>query len=258
MPRMYWKSTGALLLAIFISFLIWGRETGNTADSNPTTASVLGDQSVAAAPPHKKISAPVDFAKAASAKDQGARESNKTQNDKKALIKAYSCSGQDCSSVTTASTAAEAAWLRDAKYPTAAQLSTYRGMPLASLAQAAENDAAMRALYGERLLDMGRQVDAAQQARLSVAQGSHYGLYELSKIYRASGLLQNRTASLAALRVAYIMGDRKALDDLYLYAGQISLIDLQIVDEQAMGMYRRILSDRTKLVGYGLRVSPRP
>lgn len=247
MPKMHWKLTLAILVALLVSFFIWrafhhSPEIGDAhATKDSGAAAVAGSASVSS--------------RTSSAQGDSSMDAARSGRE---LLERYTCRTTRCPGASFARDVAEAAWLRDSGYPTAAQLSAYQSMSLSALEQEASQSAAMRALYSERLSEQGRQIDAAEQARRSIAQGSLYGLYELSRIYGKQGLLYDKVSSLAALRLAYIMGDEKALDSLYSKADGMSVAEMQLIDTQAMTMYRRILVDRARLVGYGIRVSPRP
>lgn len=177
----------------------------------------------------------------------------------KQLQKNYSCASYEkCPAALVAKSPAEALWLANAGYPTPEQVKLAQKLPITELEKESKNSPAMRALYGERLLKEGRQVEASDEIRKSIELGSVYGLYELSDVYGTKGLLQDDIMSLAALRVAYLMGDGKAAEALYEKTGNMSAIEMKMIDEQAMLLYRRVLIGRYKAVGYGINVAPRP
>ena len=175
------------------------------------------------------------------------------------LYQAYRCpTGKKCDDATTATNPAMARWLKDRGYPTQQDLEDAKLMNVADLAKKATEAPAWRALYAKRILEQGSQMDASREALRSMAEGSLYGAYVLSDVYAAPGLLQDKFNSLAALRMAYIMGDESAAQELYYRSSGIAPPDMAYIDQHGMQMYRNFLKYRYKIYGYGLRVTPRP
>ena len=253
LPRIYWKLSIVVLGTLAAMFLAWSVFYKNESGiGSPESIRVSGEDNDAIA----NLSSTNDAEKAVSyALNKTALKSQEHER----FLKLYTCQKVDfCSDIVTASSEAEGRWLADSGYPTPTQLDSYKAMPLGAIEAAAKSSPAMRALYGERLLDLGKQVEASEQIRLSIAQGSIYGLYKLADVYNRDGILKDEISSLAALRLAYIMGDRKASDELYRRSNGLSLIDYKLIDTQAMTLYKRILTERYKVMGYGIRVTPRP
>jgi len=249
MPRMHWKATFIvliLLISLFIGWKIFNHSKPialNSPNAHTNKAESTNNKSSRISETNSII------------RDR----SEPSLFNEKQLQKSYSCaSGEKCPSALIAKSPAEALWLANAGYPTPEQVKLAQNLPLTELEKESKNSPAMRTLYGERLLKEGKQVEASDEIRKSIALGSIYGLYKLSDVYGTKGLLQDDMMSLAALRVAYLMGDGNAAGALYEKTGNMSAIEMKMVDEQAMVLYRRVLIDRYRVVGYGINVAPRP
>ena len=249
MPKMYWKTTFLVLLFLVSLFIGW-------KIFNYLKPISLKSHSAQNGKAHTTTHGP----KGISVADSFDRTRNKQSSfNERQPQKSYSCaSDEKCPTTLIAKSPAEAQWLANAGYPTPEQVKLAQSLPTTELEKESKNSPAMRALYGERLLKEGRQVEASDEIRKSIALGSIYGLYKLSDVYSTKGLLQDDMMSLAALRVAYLMGDGTAAGALYEKTGNMSAIEMKMVDEQAMVLYRRILIDRYRIVGYGINVAPRP
>lgn len=258
MKRRYWLA--ALLTTVVAAITLWEakiRGTNETSKETENYKTAPSDQKKETSDFPPNASATTNTETTPSATQKGMTPDSRKDSER--LYQAYRCpTGKKCKDATTATNPAMAQWLKDRGYPTQQDLKDAKLMNVADLAKKAQESPVWRALYAERILEQGAQMDASREALRSMADGSLYGAYVLSDVYAAPGLLQDKLNSLAALRMAYIMGDESAGQELYYRSSGIAPPDMAYVDQQGMQMYRNFLKYRYKMYGYGLRVTPRP
>ncbi|PPV07635.1 hypothetical protein XBLMG947_1634 [Xanthomonas bromi] len=110
-----------------------------------------------------------------------------------------------------ASTQAEAHWLIAHGYPSPAEHARLVRMDLAQLQAASQaGNQSATVLYGTKTALSGRFYSGIAILRKAATTGNLYAYYGLSEAYNGDTPQQNLADSAAYLRLAYLLGDRKA------------------------------------------------
>lgn len=157
-------------------------------------------------------------------------------------------------SVLASSSPEETKWLSQHGYPTEEQINAADALSTSALRDlAASGSLAYGALLGRRLLEedayvpgIGRLIDTARA-------GGIYALHVASDTYaNVNGPQPDMVESLAYLRLAYLMGDRKAGNVSALRAEQFGVgpVELRMADERAAHLRQQMFPN--------MYVPPRP
>ncbi|NIJ88489.1 hypothetical protein FHR49_001276 [Xanthomonas campestris] len=148
-----------------------------------------------------------------------------------------------------ANTQAEARWLLAHGYPSQAEAARLGGMDLAQLnAESQAGNQAATVRYGVKTALSGRFAQGLAILSNAAASGNLYAYYGLSEVYAGNTPHTNRVDSAAYLRLAYLLGDRKA--STALAAQGLSGVEHIAVDERAASLYQTYAKNRPP--------SPRP
>lgn len=153
----------------------------------------------------------------------------------------YQCaSGPSCAAYPLgAKDKEEAQWLYANGYPSADQLRLFKALSDDQLKRRADAGAlAAMTVYGERKAAQGDTKQGIQYVHDSIRNGSIYGYYGMSSIYRNTPGLRNNVEAAAYLRVAYILGDAKASAEMNRRFEDLSVIERVAIDERATALYR--------------------
>jgi len=148
----------------------------------------------------------------------------------------------------------EARWLNQHGYPTEEQIRASDALSTSALRDlAAGGSLAYGALLGRRLLEEEAYVPGMGKLIETARAGGIYSLHVISDTHaNMSGPQPDMVGSLAYLRLAYLMGDRKAGDLLALRAEQFGAgpVELRMADEQAAHLRNQMFQN--------IFVPPRP
>lgn len=155
----------------------------------------------------------------------------------------HMCVG-DCrrSGILEARSQEEAEWLVRHRYPTAAEVERMRVQSLAALQQNAQaGDTTAAVLLGKRIALEKNFLDGQVMLREQALSGNLYAFYAIAETYRESGT-PNLVDSAAYLRLAYILGDHKAANEI----GKLGLtsVELSAADSRASQLYKGFAGDR--------------
>lgn len=148
-----------------------------------------------------------------------------------------------------ASSPAEAHWLIAHGYPSPAEHARLSKMDLAQLqAESQAGNQAATVLYGTTTALSGRFYSGVAILRKAAASGNIYAYYGLSEAYICDTPQKNLVDSAAYLRLAYLLGDRKA--SAAIAQRVLSDIENVVADERAAVLYQ--------IFANSPRPSPRP
>lgn len=108
----------------------------------------------------------------------------------------------------------EALWLTRHGYPSRADLERYPTMSDAELDELAKKDRAFAILRARREIEQG-QLGGLTELMYLARAGNLYALYEMSRAYHDVESIADFYDAAAYLRVAYLLGDRRAATELY-------------------------------------------
>lgn len=148
-----------------------------------------------------------------------------------------------------ASSQAEAHWLIAHGYPSPAEHARLSRMDLAQLqARSLAGNPAATVLYGSKTALSGRFESGVAILRKAAATGNLYAYSGLSEAYNGDTPQKNLVESAAYLRLAYLLGDRKASAAI----AQRGLSDIEnvVADERAAVLYQTVAKSA--------KPSPRP
>lgn len=154
---------------------------------------------------------------------------------------AYLCeAGPACESdVLGASTADEAKWLMQNGYPSPEQLERFEAMSNDQLKKEADSGSlAAMVNYGERLVSNGDSKGGLVYIFDATQRGSIYGYYAMSGVYQHTPGLTSIVESGAYLRVAYILGDSKASEELQRRFPGLQQVEQAAIDRRASSLYQ--------------------
>lgn len=171
-----------------------------------------------------------------------------------AQLKAYQCAGGpkcDESSPVHARNQAEAEWLYRNGYPSQAQLDEWAGLSDDQLKRvAASGNVAALAVYAERVAKGGNVMGGLAMSKAATDRGSLYAYHVLSDILMMPSPMQDQYDAMAYLRVAHMLGDNKAANELYRKFPNRGVPELRIADQRASSLYITFVRGR--------RPTPRP
>lgn len=167
--------------------------------------------------------------------------SSASQADASVATLEYQCApGPACSADPLgAKDKEEAQWLSINGYPSSDQLRQFKALSDDQLKQRADaGSLAAMTVYGERKVAQGDTKQGIQYVHDAIRNGSIYGYYAMSSIYRNTAGLKNNVDAAAYLRVAYILGDAKASAEMNRRFDDLSVIERVAIDERATALYR--------------------
>ncbi|OOW86812.1 hypothetical protein Xvtw_09600 [Xanthomonas campestris pv. vitiswoodrowii] len=148
-----------------------------------------------------------------------------------------------------ASSQAEAHWLIAHGYPSPAEHARLSKLDLAQLqAESQAGNPAAAVFYGSKTALSGRFQSGVAILRKAAATGSIYAYYGLSEAYNGDTPQKNLVESVAYLRLAYLLGDRKA--SAAIAERGLSTTENIAADERAAVLYQ--------IFANSPRPSPRP
>lgn len=160
---------------------------------------------------------------------------------------AYLCPDDDrrCSGdAFMAATPAEAEWLMRNGYPSPAERERLQALSVEQLeAEAPDNEAAMLEL-AKRYSDGGDPYHAIGLAFPLAQSGNLFAYYTLADIHAAKGPRQNPLEGAAFLRLAYILGDYRAIDVLGERMLRRGPVEHRMVDRRAARLYQTFAGSR--------------
>ncbi|CDF59747.1 conserved exported hypothetical protein [Xanthomonas citri pv. fuscans] len=147
-----------------------------------------------------------------------------------------------------ASSQAEAHWLIAHGYPSPAEHARLSKLDLAQLqAESQAGNQAATVFYGSKTALSGRFQSGVAILRKAAATGTIYAYYGLSEAYLGDTPQKNLVESAAFLRLAYLLGDRKA--PVAMAERGLSTIESIAADERAAVLYQTLASPRVHLHG---------
>ncbi len=162
-------------------------------------------------------------------------------------VLAYLCErGPVCDSdILGAKDPEEARWLLQNGYPSSEQLKRFNAMSDDQLKREADSGSlAAMVIYGERLVSEG-DTDAGLVYVFDATQrGSIYGYYAMSSAYQNTPGLTSIVESGAYLRVAYILGDSKASQELQRRFPGLQQMEQAAIDRRASSLYQTFAQTR--------------
>ncbi|MCT8358130.1 hypothetical protein NLA05_18010 [Xanthomonas citri pv. anacardii] len=148
-----------------------------------------------------------------------------------------------------ATSQAEAHWLIAHGYPSPAEHARLSKLDLAQLqAESQAGNQAATVFYGSKTALSGRFQSGVAILRKAAATGTIYAYYGLSEAYLGDTPQKNLVESAAFLRLAYLLGDRKA--SVAMAERGLSTIESIAADERAAVLYQTLAKSP--------RPSPRP
>lgn len=143
---------------------------------------------------------------------------------------ANSCTVND---LLVAASNEEADWLYENGYPSIQEIQEYKDITLEEL-RAKENKSQTDTLMlSEKMAEKNERNNGKALAHSVAMQGNLYALYVLSEIHAMPGQGYDRTESGAYLKLAYLMGDNKAVDLYYEIYGSLSAPEHLLIDRRA-------------------------
>lgn len=153
-------------------------------------------------------------------------------------------------SLAGASSVAEALWLIENGYPTPDQLRDVDAqlIPIAELERnAASGDLIALGLLGRACNNSGQPARASTVLSKAIANGSVYGVYELSRTYASKDYPETDIhASAAHMRAAYLLGDVKAARYLYESYPSFGTTEFAMADEWGSRLYAGLIELRAR------------
>lgn len=161
----------------------------------------------------------------------------------------------------SAATEAEARWLKQFGYPSHRRLEQLEGMAISELEALSENgDLTARVVLGKKRIEIKEYTQGRNEIFSALLNGNTYAAIEYARSNRPDVSGSSLSEARAFYRVAYLLGDRKAVRESYMaqqkYGGANEL-EMALSDERAMELYRNILKYRGEN-HIPLRVWPRP
>lgn len=160
-----------------------------------------------------------------------------------------------------AATESEARWLLQFGYPSHRRLEQLEGMAISELEALSENgDLTARVVLGKKRIEIKEYTQGRNEIFSALLNGNTYAAIEYARSNRPDVSGSSLSEARAFYRVAYLLGDRKAVRESYMaqqkYGGANEL-EMALSDERAMELYRNILKYRGEN-HIPLRVWPRP
>lgn len=139
---------------------------------------------------------------------------------------------------TTARSAVDYTWLRRHGYPSRDDLERGAQLDEASLQKAiAEGDLIAPIIAARRLGEVGRAEEGLKLLIGAAHRGSVYAYYAIADYVAERPALGGEREAAAYLRVAYLLGDDAAAQQLYARFGKLGPEQLAAVDMRAMRLY---------------------
>jgi len=153
----------------------------------------------------------------------------------------YLCEREECTSnPLMASSEQEAVWLITHGYPSPTDLDAWNNLSDDQLGRIAKGGSlAAKAVHGERIAAKGDMHGLSELVE-AAEQGSIYAYYGTSSIRSRSDMIEGA----ALLRVAYMLGDRRASDVLYDRFPGIGAMDHYGIDKRAAELYKSYAHER--------------
>jgi len=147
----------------------------------------------------------------------------------------YLCKQEGCASnPLMASSEQEAIWLITHGYPSPTDLDAWKSLSDDQLGRIAKSGSlAAKAVHGERVAAKGDMHGLSELVE-AAEQGSIYANYGTSAIRSRSDMIEGA----ALLRVAYMLGDRRASDVLYDRFPGLGAMDHYGIDKRAAELYK--------------------
>lgn len=139
----------------------------------------------------------------------------------------------------------EGRWLKSHGYPTQEELPKLKqasDQQLKILADSGYLPALV--VYGERLAVRGDMRTGVAALASASEQGSIYAYYGLANVYAQNPKAANRSESGAFLRVAYMLGDRKAAEELQRVVPDVHPVEQVAIDRRAAELYKTFAKQR--------------
>lgn len=153
----------------------------------------------------------------------------------------YLCpAGPECESdLLGASSTEEAEWLIRNGYPSTEELKRLSSLSDSQLKKEADAGSLPAMVsHGLRLVDQGDSVAGRVSIFDATQRGSIYGYYAMSSVYQSTPGLASRVESGAYLRVAYILGDVKAAEELQRRFPGLGQVEQAAIDKRAAALYQ--------------------
>ncbi len=165
-----------------------------------------------------------------------------------------SCEGN----VFGAASEAEAAWLAQNGYPSPQDDARYAGMSTDALEAAARGGDVLACTYlGQRLVESGNAMDGLGWLYRASLNGSVHASYAFAEAFATDRSIMSITESTAYYKLAFLQGDRKAIDALVTQFPQLTTTELVQADKRAMTLYNGLLSAKVR-ERKTIRIAPRP
>lgn len=149
------------------------------------------------------------------------------------------------SSILGAHTQEEADWLLQNGYPSSELLKRFQAMSDDRLRNEADNGSLpAMVVYGERLAMNGDTYGGLLYIYNATQKGSIYGYYAMSSVYQHTPGLTSIVESGAYLRVAYILGDTKASEELQRRFPGLQQMEQAAIDRRASSLYQTFAQTR--------------
>ncbi len=177
-----------------------------------------------------------------------------------ARLGAYRCTDMDSceSNLFGAASEAEAAWLERNDYPSPEEDVRYSAMSAGELEAAAKNGDVLASTYlGQRLIDNGKSMDGLGWLFNASLNGSVHASYAFAEAYATDASIMNISESAAYYKLAFMQGDRKAINALVTQFPQLTAADLVAADRRAMQLYNGLLAAKVR-ARKTIRIAPRP
>jgi len=124
-------------------------------------------------------------------------------------------------------------------YPSPDQLERFKAMSDDQLKKEADSGSLVAMVnYGERLVSNGDSKGGLVYIFDATQRGSIYGYYAMSSVYQHTPGLTSIVESGAYLRVAYILGDSKASEELQRRFPGLQQIEQAAIDRRASSLYQ--------------------
>ncbi|HEY5804808.1 MAG TPA: hypothetical protein VIT90_14040 [Lysobacter sp.] len=165
----------------------------------------------------------------------------------KSALDIYRClEPASCTSdLLSASSEAEARWLQVNGYPAERELKALEALGDAQLADRVKKGSLpAMVVYGERLSLAGNTQTGMTLLLDAANRGSLYAYYGFSNVYRQVPGLRDHIEAAAYLRVAYILGDSKAAQQMLSDFPGYGPADYSVVDRRASQLYKTLARER--------------
>lgn len=194
---------------------------------------------------------PVDDAAAGAQTEAGVGRNVSADPTQRLALKQYQCVEKVAcaNSPLAASSEAEAQWLQTHGYPSESELKALQALGDAQLAdRVKQGSLPAMALYGERLALAGDSQTGLTLLMDAANRGSIYSYYGLSRVYSQAPTLKDNLQAAAFLRVAYILGDSKAAQQMLKDFPKYGPADYSVVDRRASELYKTFARERRPVV----------